>query len=106
MRHLGLRIVFLVSAALLVCAGVAAANGSFVTAKAKTSKSQVRLCLNYKTGHVRAPRANHCKANEKFVTIRTAKTVKTGAGLGGPQGPAGAQGPGRPAGSRAHRGAG
>jgi hypothetical protein len=92
MRHVLLRIGLLVMAALVVSVGVAAANGTRLTAKAKVNKGDVRLCLNYKTGHVRAPKANRCTKNERFVTVRKATSGKTGAGLGGPQGPAGAQG--------------
>ena len=93
MRHVLLRIGLLVMAALVVSVGVAAANGTRLSAKSKVNKGDVRLCLNYKTGHVRAPKANRCTKNERFVTVRKATSGKTGAGLGGPQGPAGAQGP-------------
>ena len=92
MRHVLLRIGLLVMAALVVSVGVAAANGTRLSAKSKVNKGDVRLCLNYKTGHVRAPKANRCNKNERFVTVRKATGGKTGAGLGGPQGPAGPQG--------------
>ena len=108
MRQLILRIVLLGSAALLVSVGVAAANGTRFAAKANVNKGDVRLCLDYKTGHVRAPKANHCKKNERFVTVRKAKSGKTGAALDGPQGPAGPQGsagPQGPAGSNGAQGA-
>ena len=98
MRHVLLRIGLLVLAALVVSVGVAAANGTRLSANSKVNKGDVRLCLNYKTGHVRAPKANRCTKNERFVTVRKATSGKTGAGLGGPQGPAGAQGPDRRAG--------
>lgn len=92
MRHMLLRIGLLASAALIVTVGVAAASGSLVSAKSKTNKSEVRLCLNYTTGKVRAPRLNHCKKNEKWVTVRQSKPGKVSAGFAGPQGPAGPQG--------------
>ena len=92
MRHVLLRIGLLVLAALVVSVGVAAANGTRLSANSKVNKGDVRLCLNYKTGHVRAPKANRCTKNERFVTVRKATSGKTGAGLGGPQGPTGPQG--------------
>jgi hypothetical protein len=92
MRHVLLRIGLLVLAALVVSVGVAAANGTRLSANSKVNKGDVRLCLNYKTGHVRAPKANRCTKNERFVTVRKATSGKTGAGLGGPQGPVGPQG--------------
>ena len=92
MRHVLLRIGLLVMAALVVSVGVAAANGTRLSANSKVNKGDVRLCLNYKTGHVRAPKANRCNKNERFVTVRKATSGKTGAGLGGPQGPQGSTG--------------